>query len=139
MKDFMRYITAGCIAFTFSCIFYLFCSLLGLFPPFIEQMVVNMLFISIVIMLLIYLIHLLPLDNLFIVRLLELFAVLLVPALAGSTFNMFPFTFSYIFPTLSIGILTYFTVISVVFIGDQASAKRINNVIQKRKTEVFHE
>ena len=37
MKEFMRYIATGCVSFTFSCIFYLFFSLLTIFPPLDEQ------------------------------------------------------------------------------------------------------
>lgn len=139
MKNFMRYIATGCISFTFSCIFYLLFSFLGIFPTFTEQMVINIMAISIVIMLLIYLTHLLPINNGFIARLLELFSVLLVLILAGSVFDIFPFTPFYIFSILMIGILTNLVVITVIFIGDQASANRINTVIQKRKTEGFHE
>ena len=139
MKDFMRYIATGCISFTFSCIFYLLCSLFSIFPSFTEQMVVNMLFISIAIMLLIYLTHLLPIENSFIARLLELFSVLLVLFFAGSIIKLFPFTPFYIFSILTVGVLTYIAVIIVIFIGDQASARRINTVIQNRKEEEFHE
>ena len=92
MKDFMRYIATGCISFTFSCIFYLLFSLLGIFPPINEQMVIDMLFISIAIMSLIYLSHLLPIENPFISRLLELISVLFVLFIAGSLLNIFPFT-----------------------------------------------
>ena len=63
MKDFMRYIATGCISFTFSCIFYLLCSLSGIFPPLTEQMVIDMMFISIAIISLIYLSHLLPIET----------------------------------------------------------------------------
>lgn len=135
----MRYIATGCISFTFSCIFYLLFSFLGIFPPFTEQMMINMIIISIVIILLIYLSHLLPIENPFFARLLELILVLLVLVFAGSLFNLFPFTLYYMLPILTIGVLTNLVVIIVIFIGDQASANRINTVIQKRKMEGFHE
>lgn len=139
MKDFMRYIATGCISFTFSCIFYLLCSFSGIFPPIIEQMVIDMMFISIAIISLIYLSHLLPIETPVLARLLELILVLLVLIFAGSLLNLFPFTLYIMLPILTIGVLTYLAVIIVIFIGDQASANRINAVIQNRKTEGFHD
>ena len=135
----MRYIATGCISFTFSCIFYLLCSFSGIFPPIIEQMVIDMMFISIAIISLIYLSHLLPIETPVLARLLELILVLLVLIFAGSLLNLFPFTLYIMLPILTIGVLTYLVVIIVIFIGDQASANRINAVIQNRKTEGFHD
>ena len=122
MKEIMRYVATGCVSFTFSCIFYLFFSLLTIFPPLDEQTVVYMLFISIGIMSLIYLTHLLPIQNPFISRLLEVFIVLIVLLVASIFFNMVPFQSTYILAVLAIGLLTYIIVIIVLFIGDQADA-----------------
>ena len=81
-----------------------------------------MLFISIGIMSLIYLTHLLPIQNPFILRLLEVFVVLIVLLVASIFFNMVPFQSTYILSVLAIGLLTYIIVIIVLFIGDQADA-----------------
>ena len=139
MKDFMRYIATGCIAFTFSCAFALFFSQWGVFPPFNGSMVVGMMLISTAIMTLIYLTHLLPIENALVARVIELFSVLFVLILAGSIFNFFPFTFYYTMITILIGVLTYIVVTIVIFVGDQTTAQRINTVIQKRKMEEFNE
>lgn len=139
MKSFMRYIAASCISFTFSTVFYLLFSFWSIFPPFTEQLVVNMLVLSIAIIVLIYLVHLLPFENSFFLRLLELTSVLLVLVFAGRFFTMYPFIPYNTFFVVVIGMLTYIVVISVIFIGEQASARRINTVIQKRKLEGFNE
>jgi hypothetical protein len=139
MKDFMRYIAASCISFTFSTIFYLFFSFRNIFPPLNEKMVVDMLIISIAIIVLIYMVHLFPIDNPFILRLLELSSVLFVLVFAGSFFTIYPFNYYYTFFVVVIGILTYIVVITVIFLGEQASARQINKVIQKRKLEGFNE
>ena len=133
MINFMRYIAASCISFTFSTIFYLFFSFQSIFPPLTEKMVVNMLVISIAIIVLIYMVHLLPIDNQFLLRMFELASVIFVLIFVGGFFTMYPFTPYYIFFVVVIGILTYIVVIIVIFIGEQASARRINKVIQKRK------
>ena len=137
MKEFMRYIATGCISFTFSCIFYLLFSLLTIFPPFDEQLVVYFLFISIGIMSLIYLTHFLPTQNPFVLRLLEVFVVLIVLLVASIFFNMVPLQSKYILSVLAIGLLTYIIVIIVLFIGDLADAQKINSAIRTRKKEVI--
>ena len=129
----MRYIATGCIAFTFSCIFYLLFSYLELFPPFDEQMVMNMLFISIGIMSFIFLLHLLPIQHPLILRMAELAIVIVVLLVAGAFFNMFPLNNVYFFSVIVIGVLTYVIVILVLFIGEQATAKKINLEIRTRK------
>ena len=63
MKEFMRYIAASCVSFTFSTIFYLSFSFWSIFPPLTEEVVVNMLLLSMAIIFLIYLVHLLPIEN----------------------------------------------------------------------------
>ncbi len=135
----MRYISASSISFTFSTIFYLFFSYQNVFPPLTEKLIVDMLVISIAIILMMYMVHLLPFDNPLLFRLLELFSVLLVLILAGSFFSIYPFTSYYTFFVVIIGIFTYIVVITVIFLGEQASARRINKVIQKRKMEGFNE
>ena len=129
----MRYIATGCIAFTFSCIFYLLFSLLTIFPSFDEQMLINMLFISIGIMLLIFLVHLLPIQSPLISRMAELIMVITVLLIAGAYFDMFPFTSYYILTVVVTGGLTYAIVIIVLFMGGQAAAKKINFEIRKRR------
>ena len=135
MKELMRYIATGCVSFTFSCIFYLLFSLLTIFPPLDEQTVVYMLFISIGIMSLIYLTHLLPFQNPFVLRLLEVVIVLIVLLVASVFFKMVPFQSTYILFVLAIGLLTYAIVIIVLFIGDQADAQKINSAIRTHKKE----
>ena len=139
MKEFMRYIAASCVSFTFSIIFYLFFSFWSIFPPLTEQMVINMLIISLAIIFLIYLVHLLPIENSIFVRLLELSSVLFVLVFAGGIFTMYPFTPYDTFFVVVLGILTYIVVIIVIFIGEQTSARKINQVIKKRKLEGFNE
>lgn len=139
MKSFTRYIATGCIAFTFSCIFYLLFSYLKIFPPFDEQMVMNMLFISIGIMSFIFLLHLLPIQNPLILRMAELAIVIAVLLVAGAFFNMFPINNFYICSVIVIGVLTYAIVILVLFIGEQATAKKINLEIRTRKLGGFDE
>ena len=135
----MRYIAASCVSFTFSTIFYLFFSFRSIFPPLTEQMVINMLIVSLAIIFLIYLVHLLPFDNSIFIRLLELSSVLFVLVCAGGIFTIYPFTPYDTFFVVVLGILTYIVVIIVIFIGEQTSARKINKVIRKRKLEGFNE
>jgi hypothetical protein len=130
-----HYISAGCIAFTFSCIFYLLFSFLNLFPPMDAEMVVNMLFISIGIICLIFLTHLLPIKNTLLSRLLELLDVIIVILVAGFVFDMFPFSWPTITFVVTIGLLTYIVVIFMIFMGNQSSAVQINSVIAREKKE----
>ena len=58
-----HYISASCISFTFSSLFYLLFSWLNIFPPMDEAMIVHMLFISISIICLIFITHQLPIQN----------------------------------------------------------------------------
>lgn len=139
MKEFMRYIATGCVSFTFSTIFYLFFSFWSIFPPFTEQMVVNMLVLSIAIIFLIYLVHLLPIESSILLRLVELSSVLFILVIAGGYFSLYPFTPTTTFFVVVISILTYSVVISVIFIGEQTSAREINKVIKERKLEGFNE
>lgn len=135
MKGFMSYIATGCMAFTFSCIFYLLFSYLSIFPPFDEQMVMNMLFISIGIMSFIFLLHLIPIHNPFVLRLTELVIVIGVLLIAGAFFKMFSFDSFHIYSVLVTGILTYVIVIIVLYISERATANKINTKIRARKTE----
>lgn len=134
MKEMMQYIATGCISFTFSCVFYLIFSLLKIFPPFDEPIAITMLFISIGIMGLIYVAHLLPIQNPFVFRLLEIFVVIIVLLVAIILFNIVPFQSVYTLSVLGIGLLTYAVVSAVIFIGDQATAQQINATIRTRKT-----
>lgn len=135
MKDFLKYIATGCISFTFSCVFYLILRTLHIFPPIDEQLVITLLFISISIMLFIYLTHLLPVKQPLISRLLEVLVVLVVLLVASIFFNMVPLKFVDIFFVLAIGLLTYVIVIVILFIGDLANARQINTIIRTRKKE----
>ena len=133
MNVFKRYITGGCIAFTFSTVFYLLFSFSTIYPPINEHMVVNMLFISISIMGLIFMADLLPIQNPLALRIIELIIVIAVLLIAGSVFDMFPFTSYYIFFIVGTGALTYAIVIIFLFMGEQAAAKKINSEIRTRR------
>lgn len=133
MDRFKHYISTGCIAFTFSCIFYLVFSFLHVFPPMDAKMVVNMLLISIGIMSLIFLTHLLPIQNSLLTRFLELLDVIIVLLMAGFIFDMFPFSWYYVTFVVATGLLTYIIVILVIFMGNQSSAVQINSVIARAK------
>ena len=130
-----HYISAGCMSFTFSCIFYLLFSSLNLFPPIDEGMVVNMLVISISIICLIFLTHLLPIQSALLSRLLEFLDVIIVILVVGFVFDMFPFNWPTITFVVTIGFLTYIVVIFMIFMGNQSSAVQINSVIAREKKE----
>ncbi|WP_203248839.1 hypothetical protein [Sporosarcina beigongshangi] len=133
MNRVKHYISAGCISFTFSTLFYLLFSLLEIFPPMKEILIVQMLFISICIMLLIFMTHQLPIQNALILRLIELLDVLVVLLVAGAAFNFFPFNWTTTLFVIAIGVLTYLVVIVVTFMGNQTSAMQINAVIARKK------
>jgi hypothetical protein len=136
MDRFKYYISAGCIAFTFSCIFYLLFSFSNVFPPMDARMVVYMLIISISIMCLIFLTHLLKIQNYLLSRFLELLVVIIVILVAGFIFDMFPFNWYYITFVVTTGLLTYMVVILVSFMGDQSSANQINSVIARKRSDL---
>jgi len=131
-----HYISASCISFTFSSLFYLLFSWLKIFPPMSETMIVHMLLISISIICLIFITHQLPIQNPLILRLIELLDVIIVLLVAGAVFKVFPFTW-YDTPFIIItGILTYIVVIVVTFMGNQMSATQINASIAGKKRGV---
>ncbi len=132
-----HYISACCISFTFSSLFYLLFSLLNIFPPMNESLIVHMLFISISIICLIFITHQLPIQNSFLLRFIELLDVIIVLLAAGAVFKIFPFTW-YVTPfVLATGLLTYIIVIVVIFMGNQKSATEINAVISRKKGGSF--
>ena len=135
MKEIMRYISTTCISFTFSSILYLLLSSWNVFPPFDNENVLIMLFLSIAIVFSIFLVNIFPIENLIILRLAELISVLLVLLLGGFIFNIYPFSSIYIFSVITIGVMTYLIVTVIIFTGEQASARAINSAIQKRKLE----
>ena len=139
MKVFKGYITAGCIAFTFSTVFYLIFSFSTIYPTMDEQMIVNMLFISTGITGLIFLADLLPFQNPLTLRIIELIIVIAVLLIAGAVVGMFPFTSYYIFFIVGTGALTYAIVIIFLFMGEQAAAEKINSEIRTRKRGGFDE
>lgn len=139
MKDFMGYIASGCIAFTFSCIFYLLFSYLTIFSPLDEKMVINLLFISISIMSFIFLLNLSPIQSPLTLRIAELIIVIAVLLFAGAFFDMFPFNSIYPYSVIGIGVLTYAFVIIVLFISEQLTAKKINSEIHTRNRRELDE
>jgi hypothetical protein len=131
-----HYISASCISFTFSSLFYLLFSWLKIFPPMSETMIVHMLLISISIICLIFITHQLPIQNPLILRLIELIDVIIVLLVAGAVFKVFPFTWYYTPFIITTGILTYIVVIVVTFMGNQMSATQINAAIAGKKRGV---
>ncbi|MFJ7935890.1 hypothetical protein [Sporosarcina sp. NPDC096371] len=128
-----HYISTCCISFTFSSLFYLIFSLLHIFPPMNEALIVHMLFISISIICLIFTTHQLPIQNSLILRLIELLDVMIVLLVAGAVFRVFPFTWDTTLAVIATGILTYIVVITVIFMGNLKSATEINAVIARKK------
>ncbi|MBO0586954.1 hypothetical protein [Sporosarcina sp. E16_8] len=128
-----HYISASCISFTFSSLFYLLFSWLKVFPPMDEAMIVHMLFISISIICLIFITHQLPIQHPLILRLIELLDVIIVLLVAGAVFKVFPFTWYDTPFIITTGILTYIVVIVVTFMGNQMSATQINAAIAGKK------
>lgn len=132
MQAMMRNIVTGSVSFTFSSLLYLFFSELGIFPPFSNPMVFNMLCLTVAILILISLANLLPIEHPVTIYALELVSVTIVLLSASFFFNLYPFKFQYLLPILLIGVMTYIIVIIVFFIGNQTSAKRINSLIKSR-------
>lgn len=128
-----HYISASCISFTFSSLFYLFFSWLKVFPPMDEARTVHMLFISISIICLIFITHQFRIQNPLILRLIELLDVIIVLLVAGAVFKIYPFTWYDTPFIIMTGILTYIVVIIVTFMGNQMSATQINSAIAGRK------
>lgn len=139
MKNFMQYIVVICISFTFSSVFYILFSTLSIFPSLEEQMLVNMLFISIGITILMMVTHSLPIQSLFLVRILEMSVLIIVLLAAGKFFRVFPLNLYNTSFVLVTGLLTYVVVLLVTFVGDVMSANKINTTLQMRKMEHFHE
>ncbi|MHA6260842.1 hypothetical protein ACXYMX_13235 [Sporosarcina sp. CAU 1771] len=135
MKEIMRYISSGCISFTLSSVFYLFFSSIDIFPPYDEQLAFTMLFISISILFFIYIIHLLPIQSSLLSRLLEVFIVQFVLIVAISFFNMVPLKSIYTIYVLGMGLAVYILLITILFIGDKATADKINLAIRSRNKE----
>lgn len=132
MKTIIHYIVTGSVSFTFSSLFYLFFSELGIFPNMSNQMMLNVLYITIAILVLIYATNLLPIENSITIYALELLSVITVLISSSFFFALYPFDIQYLLPILLIGVMTYIIVIVVFFIGNQTSAKRINSLIKKR-------
>lgn len=139
MKNFMQYIVVICISFTFSSVFYILFSTFSIFPSLDEQMLVNMLFISIGITILMMVTHSLPIQSLFLVRILEMSVLIIVLLAAGKFFRVFPLNLYNTSFVLVTGLLTYVVVLLVTFVGDVMSANKINTTLQMRKMEHFHE
>ncbi|WP_318614447.1 hypothetical protein [Sporosarcina sp. YIM B06819] len=128
-----HYISACCISFTVSSLFYLLFSMLNIFPPMNEALIVHMLLISISIICLIVITHQLPIQNTLILRFIELLNVIIVLLFGGAVFKMFPFTWNATLAVITTGVLTYVVVIIVIFMGNQKSATKINAVIARKK------
>ena len=137
MRKILVYVTACSISFTFSSLFYLMFSLLNIFPTFEEKTMISMLFVSVSIMVLIFIAHILTIQSTFISRLSEIIIVIGTLLIAGKYFGMYPFTAFYISSVVTIGVFTYGVVIVINFIGNHASAQKINSVIQNKNAEEY--
>ncbi|MFD1928208.1 hypothetical protein ACFSFY_09070 [Sporosarcina siberiensis] len=137
MKKILVYITACSVSFTFSCLFYLMFSLLNIFPSFEEKTMISMLFISVSIMVLIFITHIVTIQSTFFSRISEIVIVIGILLIAGKYFGMYPFTALYISSVVTIGLFTYVVVIVITFIGNHASAQKINSIIQSKNKEEY--
>lgn len=125
-----------CIAFACSSLLYVLFGTLHVFPPITNSMVLNLFLLSTVMMGLIHCTHLLPIDNIWIVYLLELMAVYSVLLVSGYFLQLFPFSLSYIIPTFIIGFLTYILVVVITFLYETSHANEINAVIERRNEAI---
>lgn len=139
MKKFINYILIGCMSFTFSCLFYLIFSYVNILPPFDEELIISMFFISFGIVSLMALIHLVSIQNLVLLRFLEIMVVMVVLFLAGAFFNLFPLNLYYSGFVMIVGLLTYIVIAIVSFINNQASARKINASIRSKERIIKNE
>lgn len=132
MKKIAEFMITSCIAFTFSCLFYLLFSFLHIFPPLYEMMMIYLFMNSLGITCFIILLNLFQIQNLILLRLLEMMTVIIVLFLAGVFLNMFPLNWYYGGFVMIAGILTYIAVILITFANNRASARQINATIQAK-------
>lgn len=139
MNQLKQYLAIGCISFTFCTVFYLLFRFMNIFPPLSEDLVIKMLFISISITGLIGMTHLLPIQNSLVLRFLEMLNITIVLLIAGAFFNLFPFNWFNIVFAITTGLLTYFMVIIITFMGNKTSATQINHAIALKKGSVSND
>jgi protein-S-isoprenylcysteine O-methyltransferase Ste14 len=133
MNKVIQYIVIGCVSFTFSCLFYLLFSFLNIFPVFNEKMLISVLLVSFGIICLIALMNLFYIQNLILLRFLEIMIVVAVLFLAGVILNMFPLNWYYSGFVMITGLLTYVIVIVISFMSNRASARQINASIREKE------
>lgn len=132
MNKLAEFMITGCIAFTFSCLFYLLFSFLHIFPPLNEMMLIYLLINSLGITCFIILLNLFQIQNFILLRLLEMMIVIIVLFLAGVFLNMFPLNWYYGGFVMITGILTYIAVILITFVNNRVSARQINASIRAK-------
>lgn len=128
-----------CIAFTCSSLLYILFSSLKVFPEMTNGMLLSLFLLSSAMMALIHCTHLLPIDNIWIVYLLELMAVYSVLLASSYFLQLFPFSLAYILPTFIIGLLTYVLVVIITFLHETSHAKEINAVIERRNEAISYD
>ncbi|PIC82963.1 DUF3021 family protein [Sporosarcina sp. P1] len=133
MKNLLLYISGACFAFTFSTIVYSLFRLLGIFPPLTEKMTLSMLVISIVITILIWLSHLLPLENPIWVYAVEASCVMTVMIVAGAFFDLYPFGLYNLVMAVLVGLIAYGSVIVLIYLNNKADELKINHTILQRR------
>ncbi|PID14517.1 hypothetical protein CSV63_12120 [Sporosarcina sp. P34] len=133
MKNLLLYISGACFAFTFSTIVYSLFRLLGIFPPLTEKMTLSILLISIVITVLIWLSHLLPLENPMWGYAVEASCVMTVMIVAGAFFNLYPFGLYNVVMAVLVGLIAYGSVISLIYLHNKADEMKINHMILQRR------
>ena len=136
MRKTAEFIVIGCIAFTFSCLFYLLFSFLHVFPAFNEMMVIYILLVSLGITCFIAVLNLFNIQNPALLRFFEVVIVITALFFAGIFLKMFPLNWYYGSFVMITGLLTYAAVILITFMGNRASARQINASIRARGNDI---
>lgn len=133
MKNLLLYISGTCFAFTFSTIVYSLFRLLGIFPPLTEKMTLSILVISIIITILIFLSHQLPIEKPIWVYVLEASCVVTVMIVAGAFFDLYPFGLYNLVMAVLVGLIAYGSVIVLIYLHNKADEMKINHMILQRR------
>ncbi|PIC78081.1 hypothetical protein CSV74_00715 [Sporosarcina sp. P19] len=135
MKNLLLYISGACFAFTFSTIVYSLFRFLGIYPPLTEHMTLSMLVISIIITILIFLSHQLPIENPIWVYVLEASCVMTVMIVAGAFFDLYPFGLYNVVTAVLVGFIAYGSVIVLIYLHNKADELKINHTILQRRNQ----
>lgn len=129
------YISATCFAFTFSSIFYYLFRMFNIFPPLTERMTAYLFIISTMITLLIFLSHQLPVEQPWLIHLIELGCVIVVLLIAGAAFKVYPFHSFYIVTVTVCGLLAYAFVNTMIYMNNKGAEREINKVISNTRSD----